>query len=471
MSLRFQNYNEWARITGFDVIVTAGVPTESGPPCGALAVDMTNGHLYQNQGTPAVANWVLFSALGGLINVTEIEGLASGEIIIGTNGTPAGNYKVTMSGEGTLSNTGVFILGVMTSNKIIRITSDGAVGASLMLDHLSASPATGDVISNIICSGRDNGAGVTTYAEAYAIIVDPTAAAEYGAYNIRTIDAGVLPATPQFAVVAEGIGVTRISNGATGPITRFFHNSASPLAADNIGGLVFDGRNDVGGIITYGSYGITILDPGAASASAGFGMFLQNGTGVMPTYPVFTVNGSTGSIGVTRESSGTTGAAITFTQISATPAANDEIGLVKFVGGDVALNTQEYAQITGVIVNPVDGSESGAVSFKAANGAGTITQFAWGVHNGTNAVFSVGDGAADGIFSSFGTFNLILRTGNAVTGNITLVDGANGDCQFNLDGTGVLCFGTYAALGAEVPAGYILIKDQVGNSRKVCIVA
>lgn len=63
---------KYAANGGWDVVYSDGVPTESGAPKGALAVDYTNGNLYINQGTVATASWVLFSALGATIGASEI---------------------------------------------------------------------------------------------------------------------------------------------------------------------------------------------------------------------------------------------------------------------------------------------------------------------------------------------------------------------------------------------------------------
>lgn len=57
-----------------------GVPTESGPAKGALAVDTTNGNLYINQGTASAATWVLFSALGSSISRSELSTAAASKI-------------------------------------------------------------------------------------------------------------------------------------------------------------------------------------------------------------------------------------------------------------------------------------------------------------------------------------------------------------------------------------------------------
>lgn len=53
-------------------------------------------------------------------------------------------------------------------------------------------------------------------------------------------------------------------------------------------------------------------------------------------------------------------------------------------------------------------------------------------------VLKLGSGSADGTLQSNGSFDLIIQTGNGTTSKVTLVDGANGDFDFVLDGTGKL---------------------------------
>lgn len=57
-------------------------------------------------------------------------------------------------------------------------------------------------------------------------------------------------------------------------------------------------------------------------------------------------------------------------------------------------------------------------------------------NNGTTGI-KVGHGSASGVVSSAGNYDIILQTGNATTGNITITDGANGDITLSPDGSGV----------------------------------
>ena len=64
-------------------------------------------------GDVAIANTGATTIQAGAVEDSMIEALASGEFIIGVDGTAVNNAKVTMSGEGSLSNSGVFSLADM----------------------------------------------------------------------------------------------------------------------------------------------------------------------------------------------------------------------------------------------------------------------------------------------------------------------------------------------------------------------
>lgn len=60
----------------------------------------------------------------------------------------------------------------------------------------------------------------------------------------------------------------------------------------------------------------------------------------------------------------------------------------------------------------------------------------------TTATVTFGTGAATSVIQSNGNFNLTLQTGNATTGSITIVDGADGDITLAPNGTGQVIYGS-----------------------------
>ena len=60
---------------------------------------------------------------------------------------------------------------------------------------------------------------------------------------------------------------------------------------------------------------------------------------------------------------------------SASPAASDNIGLIRYIGEDSAGNATVYAEIHGQIENPVNGSEDAAINFEITKGSGRANSF------------------------------------------------------------------------------------------------
>jgi len=68
-----------------------------------------------------------------------------------------------------------------------------------------------------------------------------------------------------------------------------------------------------------------------------------------------------------------------------------------------------------------------------------------------------------------------LQVQNAATGAAPCISAQGGDTDVDIaltpSGSGKVKFGTYTALGSEVLAGYITIRDAAGNLRKVGVIA
>jgi len=151
----------------------------------------------------------------------------------------------------------------------------------------------------------------------------------------------------------------------------------------------------------------------------------------------FTCNG--GDITITETADTATGAEINLSQVSASPAANDNVGILNFLGkDDGGSDTETYAQITGTIDDPADGAEFGSIRFSVLNGTGSTLVACGRIYNdGSYGTIAAGSGAAAGVIKSVGDYDLIIETGNSTTGTITLTDGANGNITLATNGTGI----------------------------------
>jgi len=176
-----------------------------------------------------------------------------------------------------------------------------------------------------------------------------------------------------------------------------------------------------------------------------------------------TVNG--GDISVVETAAGATGAELNLQQISASPAASDVVGLTNFIGRDDAGNDVTYAILGGVIEDPTDGAEIGSVVVQAQNGTASLATCCSFEHDGSYGIVQAGDGAAEGVFQSAGNFDLILQTGNATTGSITLTDGANGDILVTPNGSGAVV--VPAAAGVESATANVKVPFMYNTATEI----
>lgn len=120
-------------------------------------------------------------------------------------------------------------LGANTFTDTQTITSSDAgssIGPTLLLDRVSASPATNDIIGGVVMRGRDAGGAVADYAQIQAEIEDTTNASEDGRIALATIRAGSL--AKRFLV---GSGL--YANGQTDPGAGGINVTAVKIAGVN----------------------------------------------------------------------------------------------------------------------------------------------------------------------------------------------------------------------------------------------
>ena len=197
------------------------------------------------------------------------------------------------------------------SSYVMVFDDNGSAGGPvLILDRNSASPAASDEIGILRFRGRDSAANSHTYGFITARIVDPTNGSEDGALafyasvasstsspsvyigagiyspnatggdkgadsanfstlyeqNVRvaTLGANTHTAAQTIAVTAAGTALTLESTdaGATaGPTLDLFRNSASPAAADILGGFIWSAKDSGGNTLTYASMNYIIDSP------------------------------------------------------------------------------------------------------------------------------------------------------------------------------------------------------------------
>lgn len=263
------------------------------------------------------------------------------------------------------------------------------------------------------------------------------------------------------SVLLKDGNVTAVSAdaGATGgPEITLHRNSASPAALDVIGMVTFDGEDSVSNQEEYARIQAVITDP-TTTTEDGLLQIYTKYDGAMSVLPQVQVSET--SLSATRTVEGAEGMALQLNQISTTPAANDAVGMVKFVGmdNDTPQATNEYAQISGSIESAVAGAEDGSIQLKVAVG-GTVTEIAEINENGL-------------VVSAHGAVATpCIAIGEANTGFYYLSDTQTGfardgvlNTTFDTDGVKSDMFGLRANYGTT-PVGTVTIKEY-GDGRDI----
>lgn len=179
-----------------------------------------------------------------------------------------------------------------------------------------------------------------------------------------------------------------ISDAGT-PVTIYVSGEYSILVQDQEGLLVYSLpsvvgyqssapinnvllSNGIGNTPIWGKVGLTTHVSGILpTANGGTGVAAPGSTGigsvVLSTSPTLTTPtfGTSATLSST-DPSAVNGPILSLTRSSASPAASDEIGVIRFNGRDSGAGIQQYAELLGVIVDPTAGSEDGYLSIKTS---------------------------------------------------------------------------------------------------------
>jgi len=170
------------------------------------------------------------------------------------------------------------------------------------------------------------------------------------------------------------------------------------------------------------------------------------------------------NVEIESTNAGAVGAVLKFDHQGGSQANNDVIATITFGGEDDAAADNEYGRIECLSSVTAAGSEEGSVVVSAGDGGGGVTAATATKHDGSNAIFEIGDQAATGILSSGGNFDLQIQTGNSTTGNITITDGADGAITLTPNGAGAVDIAgklLHSETTASTGAGAVAITGTV----------
>lgn len=135
---------------------------------------------------------------------------------------------------------------------------------------------------------------------------------------------------------------------------------------------------------------------------------------------------------------GATGFSLEFYHNSASPAANDVIGVTRYYGKDSAGNKTEYAKIESVITDTTNGAENSELKFYVQDQSGALTQIlsldsnngltlkgGWGIGTDSGQDLTIGLSANDDLIFRGGLSAASTSTFSYVNARFTMAQGTD----------------------------------------------
>jgi hypothetical protein len=377
-------------------------------------------------------------ANGGAVTTVDINGGTIDGTVIGGASAAAGTFANIAGTSMQLSNT--------TSYLQITSTDTGAsLGPYIYLTHDSASPANSDETGEIYFRGNDSLGNLTTYSRITGVSTDVTDGTEDGALyffnrtagveniDLRLTNGGVTLANvgnTKLTTASTGVNVTgRVStyalglnlfmegadDNAAGPYMQFYHNRPYAFDNDEVGEILFTGKNSVGGIPYYArirAFSTDVTD-GTEDAAVFF----------------YAYSAGTDYVTMRLESGGVTLAHLGNTKLvtSATGVTvTGEVAATTVNATTVDTTTVDTTNIEVTTLKAKDGSSAGSI----ANTTGIVTLASsvlttTDINGGTaDAVVIGGASAAAATFTNLTASGTITFTGATVAngGAVTTVD-------------------------------------------------
>jgi len=218
----------------------------------------------------------------------------------------------------------------------LKSTNAGAeAGPNLVLFRDSASPANDDVIGRIRFEGDDNEGNKTVYAQLTSQIIDKgSSGGEDSTFQMEVFNNGALR------------NIMHVK-GATNGLPEVVFNESS----QDVNFRIESDGND----------NMLFVDGGNNS--------VHIGSGTVESSDVFAVysSGTSTPVRIVNTNANSVAPSVIFQKNSSSPADDDEIGLINFIGQDDAGNANVYAQMVVVSTDVSNGSENGKIQFGNVN--------------------------------------------------------------------------------------------------------
>jgi len=185
------------------------------------------------------------------------------------------------------------------------------------------------------------------------------------------------------------------------------------------------------------------------SQAGNFGNIILTKSGTGAGVPLVINNAGTGyDLSITNTNAEAAGIEI-YSKSDWGNGTSSDVVLTWAVAGNSSNGTErEFGNIKLTATDATDGSEDGTWSLDAMVAGTSRTVFSL-------AGTTLKAGYAGGIFSSNGNYDVVLQTGNATTGTITITDGSAGAIALAPDTTGVVTISTGLQVGGTTPTASI----------------
>jgi|TARA_R100000479_G_scaffold167101_1_gene107334 hypothetical protein len=250
----------------------------------------------------------------------------------------------------------------------------------------------------------------------------------------------------------------------SGPNLRMYRNSSSPADNDYIGEIQFEGRNDNSQDVVYAGFQGRVLDASDGTEDGRFELYtIRNGaqTSMMMTsaseiifnndsidldfrvesdgnanmlfvdggndvvciggttvesgdhFEVLSSDSST-NVRIRNTNAGASSSSVIFDKASSSPADDDQIGLINFIGNDDTGNATVYAQIFSNSTDVSNGTEDGTLSIGTTRNGVYATRATF-----TGANLAFGHTSANAISSTAPTLSMNHPSSSTLTGGIS----------------------------------------------------
>lgn len=352
----------------------------------------------------------------------------------------------------------------LTDNRVVIAGADGVVeddgnftfdGTTLTVGQTTIAQATG----NTTVGGTLDVTGVTNFNDTTAatnttsgaVIIDGGMGVAGAIHGGGTLDiAGAATLASTLAAGNTTVGTLAASGAANfNDTTTSSSNTTGAVIIDGGLGLAenlnMGGNADVDGNATIG--GNIQVDGNATLGSASSDTLALNGT-ISSDILASSATGSKPLLQMTNTNADADASIISLVKDSASPADDDTLGNIQFLGDDDGGNQHTFAKILAQSSDVTDGSEDGIILFNALNGGTAETILRVGsLVDGTRAI------RANSSYTPSDNYDLATKTyvdsqisgaANSITqldSNVTVTDtGSDGKIAFTTDGTEVGSF-------------------------------